>query len=388
VEHAGSLVQVAIGGLTGIVATAVLVASGMVPVGEPAPSPVPLALVECPGSGKVIAAAQPGEQMLVTGRSADGAWLQIYVPGPVSTQGWVPADSVRLLADGSSLPIGTCGAVADAAGSPQPTPATSPTLVAPSAPTGATPSPPTATSTPISTPIPTATPAPTANAGPVFSAQPTTSLTTIAFKPFGSGSCASTASITTAASDSDEVAAMQLWVKKPGAASFARLPHDFVRAGTKWTNSIDTGRDGINAAGTLAFYAVAIDAHGARTISKSKSIKVVRCDTEASINGGIDAPLINGQREIVCALIWEFAITDRDGFSGATMVYSIPPGTPPLTKPIPLTLEPGTTNVWTARTTFVPHGTFTVAWTLTTTDGFGGSTSLSRTEVVHYQCVT
>jgi hypothetical protein len=184
------------------------------------------------------------------------------------------------------------------------------------------------------------------------------------------------------------MAGIQLWVKKPGAGSFVRLSHDFVRAGSTWSNSIDSAKDGITAAGTLSFYAVAIDAKGARTSSKAKSLNVVRCDTEASINGGIDAPLIDGQREIFCVLIWEFAISDGDGLRGASIVYSIPPGSAPATKPIALNREPGTVNVWTARTSFVPHGTFTVAWTLTTMDGFGGTTSLSRTELVHYQCVT
>ncbi len=383
-EHAGSLAQLAVGGLTGIVASGVLIAAGVVPFREAATPPARLALVQCPGSGAVVTVAQPGEQMLVTGRSADGAWLQVFVPGPVSSEGWVRSDSIRLLADGSGLPIASCGAVADARSTesqaPTPTPA-----IATAAPTSSP------TVAPRST-NPTATPKPAAvatpNAGPVFSAQPAANLATIAFKPLGSGSCATSAAVKTAASDPDGVAQIQLWVKKPGAASFARLAHDFVRTGSTWSNSIETAKDGIAVAGTLSFYAVAIDGKGASTTSAVKSLKIVRCDTEASINGGIDAPLIDGQREIFCVLIWEFAIADPDGLRGASIIYSIPPGTPPLTKPIPLKLEAGTTNVWTARTTFVPHGVFTVAWTLTTTDAFGGTTSLSRTEVVHYQCVT
>jgi hypothetical protein len=388
-EHAGSLTQLVVGGLSGIIATSVLIAAGIVGLSDPPPPPPSqLTLVGCPGSGSVVAVAQPGEQMLVTGRSADGLWYRIYLPGPVAGEGWVRTDSIELLADGGALPVGTCGEVAAAIGipaSPSPSPTAAPSATPTAAPpsTSATASP---TPTPISAVAPTPTAAPTPNVGPVFSAQPAVGLATIAFKPFGTGSCATSTSVTTTATDPDAVAQIQLWVKKPGAASFVRLSHDFVRAGSTWTNSINSAKDGIAAAGTLSYYGVAIDSKGATTTSKVKTIKVIRCDTEASINGGIDAPLIDGQREIFCSLPWEFAITDPDGLAGATIVYSIPPGTPPLTKPLVLKHMSG--NVWAIGTSFVPHGTFTVTWTLTTTDTFGGTTTLSRTEVVHYSCVT
>jgi hypothetical protein len=387
-EHTGSLAQLAVGGLSGIVATSLLIAAGILPLQAAAPPPPDqLALVGCPGSGSVVAVAQAGEQMLVTGRSADGAWFRIYVPGPTASEGWVRAASIELLADGSALPVGTCGEVATATGVPAATPTPTPTPS--SAPSGIPTAAPTATGvapTPTSATAPTPTAAPTPNVGPVFTAQPGASLATIAFKPLGTGNCATSTAVKTAVSDPDGVAQILLWVKKPGAASFARLGHDFVRAGSTWSNSIESAKDGIAAAGTLSFYAVAIDSKGARTTSKVRSIQVVRCDTEASINGGIDAPLINGQREIFCSLPWEFAISDPDGLAGATIVYSIPPGSPPLTKPLVLKHVSG--NVWAVGTSFVPHGAFTVAWTLTTTDNFGGTTSLSRTEIVHYSCVT
>jgi hypothetical protein len=386
-EHAGSLTQLVIGGLSGIIATSVLIAAGIVGLSDtPPPPPSQLTLVGCPGSGSVVAVAQPGEQMLVTGRSADGAWYRIYVPRPVAGEGWVRTDSIELLADGSALPVSTCGDVAAATGIPAATPTPSPTAAVSVTPTAA---PPATSATPTPAPTPAAASpaaAPTPNVGPVFSTQPAAGLATIAFKPFGSGGCATSASVTTAAADPDGVAQIQLWVKKPGAASFVRLSHDFVRAGSTWTNSINSAKDGIAAAGTLSLYGVAIDSKGATTSSKVKTLKVIRCDTEASINGGIDAPVIGGQREIFCSLPWEFAIADPDGLAGATIIYSIPPGTPPLTKPLVLKHMSG--NVWAIGTSFVPHGTFTVAWTLTTTDTFGGTTTLSRTEVVHYSCVT
>jgi hypothetical protein len=387
-EHAGSLAQLAVGGLSGILTTSLLIAAGALPFQNAAPPPPgQLALVGCPGSGSVVAVARPGEQMLVTGRSADGAWFRIYVPGPTASEGWVPADSIELLADGSALPVGTCGEVAAVTGTPAATP--SPTPAPTSVPSGApTPAP---TAAPRSTgpaPTPTPTAVPTPNVGPVFTVQPTASLATIAFKPLGTGSCATSTAVKSAATDPDGIAQMQLWVKKPGAATFAKLAHDFVRSGSTWSNSIESSKDGIAAAGTVSFYAVAVDSKGARTTSKVRSIKVVRCDTEASINGGIRAPLnSDGQYEIACVLIWQFAISDPDGVAGATIVYSIPPGSAPMTKPITLTRVAGTINTWTARTILVPSGGFTVAWTVTSTDPFGGTSSLSRTDQVHYSCV-
>jgi hypothetical protein len=383
IERAGSLIQAALGGLAGVVATSALIAAGLVPLGDvPAPSDGALALVRCPGNGPVVAVAQPGERMLVTARSADGAWFRIFVPGPVAGDGWVRAGSIELLADGSGLPVGNCGDVAAATAIPE-TPAPSPTPA------------PTPTTTPqsrIATPSPTTVaPTPSAaatpNAGPVFSAQPAASRATIAFRPLGTGDCATAASITAAASDSDGVAQVQLWVKKPGAASFARLSHDFVRAGARWSNTIDATKDGLTVAGTLLFYAVAIDANGASTTSKAKSISVVRCDTEASINGGIDFDRNSqGQYEIFCELRWLFVITDADDVTGVKLTYVDPPGS--AARSIILTRVVGTVSSWTGRSIVVPHGVSTVAWTVKSTDRFGGTTAVARTDVVHYQCLT
>jgi hypothetical protein len=387
VEHAGSLTQLAVGALSGIIASSVLIAAGLVPSRSAAPPPPsPLALVRCPGSGSVVTVAQPGEQMLVTGRSADGAWFRIYVPGPASSEGWVRAGSIELLADDSALPLESCGEVASASGSPGPT---ATPVIASASPSIAP------TSTPAATPAaatPTATPstaaAPTPNVGPVFRTQPAANRTTIAFKPFGSGNCATSTTVTTAASDPDGIAEIQLWVKKPGAASFAKLSHDFVRAGSAWSNSIDSAKDGIAAAGTLSFYGVAIDSKGASTTSKVKSIKVVRCDTEASINGSIDFPQnSDGQYEIFCVIRWKFLINDPDGVAGVTLTYTIPPGAAAPYGTIKMKLAAGSQNIWTGQTTFVPSGVSTVAWTVTSTDAFGGTTALSRTDVVHYSCV-
>ncbi|HYU51190.1 MAG TPA: hypothetical protein VEO91_14805, partial [Candidatus Limnocylindria bacterium] len=118
---ANGVVSLAAGGLSGVVAMSALIATGVVAVGPPPTGPQTLALVGCPGSGSVVAVARPGDQMLVTGRSGDGSWLRVYVPGPAGHDGWVPASTVNLLADGSALPLAGCTEVATATGTPAPT---------------------------------------------------------------------------------------------------------------------------------------------------------------------------------------------------------------------------------------------------------------------------
>ena len=68
-----------------------------------------LAIVACPDSGPLLALADPGQSMLVTGRSADGAWLRVHVPGPVGNHGWAPAAALQVDGDVDELPTVACG---------------------------------------------------------------------------------------------------------------------------------------------------------------------------------------------------------------------------------------------------------------------------------------
>jgi len=110
-----------VGGFSGFIAMSALIACGIAsddgaptsPTTEPTGD---LPIVACPGSGPLLAVADPGQRMLVTGRSADGAWLRVHVPSPVSNEGWVPAAAVDLLADPIALPTVACGASEPASG--------------------------------------------------------------------------------------------------------------------------------------------------------------------------------------------------------------------------------------------------------------------------------
>jgi hypothetical protein len=122
-----------------------------------------LPVYPCPTLGTPLLEAPPGQRLLVTGRTPDGAWLRVFVPAPGRSEGWVRAAEVTLQGDSSSLPTATCGAVAAVAATPPPFPG------APAQTFAGTP-PPSVGPTPTATP--TATPSPSAPASAVPSPSP------------------------------------------------------------------------------------------------------------------------------------------------------------------------------------------------------------------------
>jgi len=163
-------VQLAAGGLSGMVAMSALIASGVVPVGGGPTGPAFLPLLACPDSrSSVVAVANPGEKMLITARNAAGTWLRVYIPGPANQGSWVRAESVELLADGSGLPVAGCGEVLAAVGTPKPSSTAVPATASPRA------------SNASSTPTPT--PKPTPKTTPKPTVQPTTGPTPTPFQP-------------------------------------------------------------------------------------------------------------------------------------------------------------------------------------------------------------
>lgn len=160
--------------------------------GSGTPAEGELAIYPCPDAGPVIAVAGPGQRLLVTGRSADGAWLRIHFPAPGRDEAWVRAAELRLEGALESVEVAECGPQALVIGNPSPTatltvvgsfvptPAPTPTPTATPTPTP-TPTPtavptvkptvkptvaPTVAPTPVPTPVPT--PAPTPNPGPTY----------------------------------------------------------------------------------------------------------------------------------------------------------------------------------------------------------------------------
>jgi len=120
-----------------------------------------LAIYPCPDTGPVIAQAPSGQRMLVTGRSADDAWLRIQYPAPGRSSAWVRTSQIALGGSMLDLPVVECDA--ETAVLPGPSVLASLTAIGSFVPTPApTPTPePTPEPTPAPTPIP-ATPKPTA----------------------------------------------------------------------------------------------------------------------------------------------------------------------------------------------------------------------------------
>jgi hypothetical protein len=406
-----SVVQLAAGGLSGVLAMTALVVSGAMPIGGGPTGPVALLLVACPGSSSVVAAANPGEKMLVTAKNADGTWLRVYIPGPVNHAGWVPAGSVDLLADASGLPVAGCKDVLAVIGTPTPSGTPAPATASPPPSVGASPSlrptvrptakptlaptpafqPTTGAASPTAPPatvVPTATP----NVGPRFTSQPSASAPSIAAQVLETGDCTgltTTVTISTAVSDADGVASVQLWVRKPGAGSFSQLSHGFTNRGATWTAWIKTYWDHINTVGTLSFYAVAKDAKGVATTSATRSIQTIRCDSPASISGGIDLPAGSTTDFVAvsCGVAWSFTISDPDGYLDAVRVNYSYSGPLNGSGSITLAYTPFV-RTWSGQTgrLLTQPGGYTVSWQVTSRDVTGGTTSTGGTNTVLSGC--
>ncbi len=408
-------VQVAAGGLSGLIAMSAAIATGVVPVGAGTSGSLTLALVDCPESASVVAVASIGERMLITAKSADGGWLRVYIPGPVGHNGWVRADTVDLLADGSTLPIAGCGGVGGIVGVPSPTPTgdlgeiaptVGPTtgIVATASPTAkpttkpttaptATPNTPPPTIQATAAAPPTATPSPTPNVGPVFTSVPTSSVPKIFADPSGEGDCWGLPRRTTikvVVNDPNGVARVDLWVKKPGASAFAQLTHNFSNHTSYWSAFIDAYYDHINAGGTMSFYAVAVDGTGLNTKSQTGSVAVRQCDTDAAVTWFIDLPqasdgtyLMQGNC-VTGPVPWYFKITDPDG-SVSTAVLTVTKTNYYATSKQTVTLHRGLIY-WYGETTTLDSLT-TNAWVLTATDSNGGTTVVSGSVKISSICI-
>ena len=66
------------GVLSGLVGGSALVATGAIPLGGTVRQPTVEALA-CPGTGPALATIGDGSPLLVTGRSSDGSWYEVYL---------------------------------------------------------------------------------------------------------------------------------------------------------------------------------------------------------------------------------------------------------------------------------------------------------------------
>lgn len=151
---------IAAGVVSGAIVGGAGIATGVIPAGGGTQGAPSIALLACPGSGPQVARLSSGQRTLITAKSADGAWLLVYVGAPGVPGGWAPAAALRAEADITSLPVSQCGtdvAVATAL----PTLAAPPTGLPSTTPTSPPSLAPTVGPTAIVTPKPTKTPKPT-----------------------------------------------------------------------------------------------------------------------------------------------------------------------------------------------------------------------------------
>ena len=267
------LLAIAVGLIVGVGGSGTLLATGAVHFGggttAPATSAAGLQLVACPDVGPVIGTIPRGEKVLVTGRSADGGWLQVFYPGPAFDRAWTKAGPLHLESDANGLPIAACEApptptprpTPEASAAVAPSPAAAPSAEpSPSAAPSPSPSPnPTPTPKPTPKPTPTPSPTPKPNVAPQVSG-PKASTATIYFDQ---GSYCATArksvTISVGVTDADGLASVTLLWRAPGATSYSQRL--MTLSGSTYTATLDTRTDGITQAGTIRYYVVARDAN-------------------------------------------------------------------------------------------------------------------------------
>ncbi len=262
-----SLAVLGAGLLTGALTGGALVASGTVQLGGTSGATASgshpgLELVPCPDQGPVMGVIPQNQKVLVTARSADSGWLQLYWPAPGIERAWTRAGPLQLQGDVASLPVAAC----EAAPSPTPRPSDEPTPT------------PEATPTPTPTPGATPTPTPTAmpNAGPRLSGlAPST-----ASVSFDQGNyCANdptSVTFSVSASDKDGLAGVTLFYRPPGSASF--LSKAMSPSGGKYVATLNTTTDNLKTAGPLNYYVAAKDHERRPEVGAAPGLGLARDD--------------------------------------------------------------------------------------------------------------
>jgi hypothetical protein len=209
--------------------------------------------------------------------------------------------------------------------------------------------------------------------------------------PSGEGDCWGLPRRTTIkveVADPNGVSGIKLWIKRPGATTFVlAFVQNFSNHGSYWSTFIDAYYDHINAGGTVSFYAVATDATGLKTTSKTGSVAVRQCDTDATITGSPDLSQLSDGAYYAggcgySGVPWYFSIHDPDGSVTSAILSLVltAPDTPPQYQTV--TLHHGVIPThWTGNST-TWLGDAVTTWTVSTTDVKGGTTARDGTVVV------
>jgi hypothetical protein len=337
---------------------------------------------EARGGGVRVAglgAIPRGEKILVTGRSADGGWLQVFYPGPAFDRAWTKAGPLHLEADASGLPIAACEAPPTP--TPRPTPEAS-TAVEPSpeASPSAEPSPSAAASP---SPSPSATPSPTPNAAPSITGL-TASTKTLSYDQ---GAYCPTApkstTISVKVTDASGIAGVTLFFKRPGTTMYVQKPMQLSN-GT-YVATLDTTADTITTAGSLLYYVVATDTNASPKTTRSPTSGALALTVKVCANTGPtitsgpsagDLTLYADPLKVGCGspngTEIRATITDIDGVKSATLIFTDQAGT---TVKRPMGGFPA--NLWTSFINANDDGTQargTFTWSVVAVDSKGATT--------------
>ena len=95
--------------VVGVVAGGILGAAAGGAFGPaPAPSADELAIYPCPNAGPPLLHVPLHQQVLATGKSADGTWIRIHFPAPGRIEALVQAKALKFGGPTDSLPIVDC----------------------------------------------------------------------------------------------------------------------------------------------------------------------------------------------------------------------------------------------------------------------------------------
>jgi len=232
-------------------------ASGVLGGGKSGAAGGQLAVYPCPNQGPALARVDSGQQLLVTGRLADGSWLRIHLPTPGRTEGWVQSTPLTVNGSIDTLPVVTCAPVT-AVASPDVVPQESLTAIVNATPTPEPP--PSASAVP-----PSSGPTPTPSAHPSVAGLVASTRTVSYDQGSYCPTAVKTVTFSVRASGASGIASVTLFWRAPGASAFAQAAMSrtggTATSGT-WQASLDTTANGLTKAGALAFYAIAKDATG------------------------------------------------------------------------------------------------------------------------------
>ena len=409
-----SLAVLGAGFLAGAIGGAALVGSGAVHVGPPpggvnTGGGVGLELVPCPDQGPVIGTIPPNQQVLVTAKSADEGWLQLYWPAPGIERAWTKAGPLELEGDLASLPVARCEAppTATPRATVEPTPTPEPT-----------PEPtPIPSPTPTPTPTPTAKPTPTPTAKPTFAPTPTpASIPTPNTAPRISGLGASrttisydqgtycvtapkSTTISVSVTDADGIAGVSVFFKRPGTKVYVQKPMQLSNG--RYVATLDTTADNIKNAGKLLYYVVAKDANARPKTSRSPTKGALTLTVRVCANTGPKItryasdvasletnPLGTGTCQLGYALGTgiEAEATDVDGVASITLFFRGPGMAKTISRAMNRDGEPWFSFI-NAKDDGIT-GTGTMSWYVVAKDTKGASTRSKTKSIKVFRCDT